>query len=185
MHRQCCSTAMTPFGNYGGNYWGLEPTRNLYCPDIYSHSPIAVLENSFRDMDNQFRQLRREMDSVFRSLLGLDQVALDFKPEVVTEGDKKKYYLNVPVGRFRPENVKVSVKDRVMTVEAKVEEKSEDGKRRFYQEVSRQFTLPENVDLKEVKSLLTPEGVLKVEAPLPLEALPEPPKPQEIPIHLE
>ncbi|CAG7730719.1 unnamed protein product [Allacma fusca] len=126
------------------------------------------------------------MNSVFGGLCGFDRGSvLGCKSEVVTEGDQQKYCLNVRVGNFSPENVKISLKDRVMTIEAKTEEKSEDGNRRVYQEVSRQFTLPENVDLKEVKSILTPEGVLKIEAPLPQQALPEPPKPQEIPIHLE
>lgn len=83
---------------------------------------------------------------------------------------------------FNPENVKVTIKDRLLTIDAKFEQKSEDGSSRMYQEISRAFTLPETVKIEEVKSLFTPEGELLIEAPLPeLEA----PKPKEIPIAVE
>jgi len=104
--------------------------------------------------------------------------------EAETTGDNGgKYILKMDVGAdFNPENVKVSLKDRVLTVEAKFEQKSDDGRSRMYQEMSRSFTLPENVKLDEVKSLLTPEGILTIEAPLPQV---EAPKPKQIPITTE
>ncbi|CAG7726903.1 unnamed protein product [Allacma fusca] len=94
-----------------------------------------------------------------------------------------KYIMNVPLGKdLSPEDLKISLKDRVMTIEGKKEQKSEDGRSRSYHEFMRKFTLPEEVKTEEVKSMLTPEGYLKIEAPLPQGALPEPPKPKEIPI---
>jgi HSP20 family molecular chaperone IbpA len=104
----------------------------------------------------------------------------------VKEGDTRKYQLSINMGaNFNPEDVKVSMKDGVVSVHAKREKVSEDGNSRFYKEVTRRFTLPTTVDAKQLKSALTPDGVLKIEAPLPAEALPEPPKHKEIPVKIE
>ncbi len=69
-----------------------------------------------------------------------------------------------------------------MTVDAKLEEIGSDGSR-LYQETSRKFTLPEEVDLDNLKSIFSPQdGVLSIEAPFK-----NPPKlekgPTEIPIN--
>jgi len=109
--------------------------------------------------------------------------------QVNAEADSTKkdmFRLNILMGKtFKPEDIKVSLKDRMLTVEAKREQTSEDGTHRYYEEVSRRFTLPEEADLKELKSVFTPNGLLKLEAPVTPKALPEPPKPVEIPINME
>ncbi|CAG7717705.1 unnamed protein product [Allacma fusca] len=113
-------------------------------------------------------------------------MSLGLQPEIVTEGDKKKYRLSIHMGsNFKPEDVKVSVKDGVVTIHGKKESKSEDGNSHFYQEVTRKFTFPANLDMKKINSSLTPDGVLKIEALLPPKAFPEPPKSTNIPVHLE
>jgi len=151
------------------------PFNQWAVPYERSWHPLGVLDNSMRELGQQFRDLEREMKEYGR-----------MEPEIVEDGDACKYRLNFYMGKnFSPENIKVTLKDRVMKIEAKKEQKSDDGNSRVYEEVSRLFTIPEKVDLKEVKSVLTPDGILKVEAALPKEALPEPPKPQEIPILME
>lgn len=141
-----------------------------------------------RDMDRQFERMERQFDSMLRDV-GFARPALSsgtrllqpsVESELIGEGKPSKYTLNIDVGQhFDPENVKVSLKDRVLSIEAKGEYKSEDGSTRVYQEIRRQFTLPDNVDVKELKSVMSPDGILRIEAPLP-----EPPKlePKEIPI---
>jgi HSP20 family molecular chaperone IbpA len=142
-------------------------------------------------MDRQFERMERQFDNMFRDVgllrpftgSRLLQPSVESELSPVEAGRPSKYTLNIDVGQhFDPENVKVSLKDRVLSIEAKGEYKSEDGHVRVYQEVQRQFTLPEGVDTKELKSILTPEGILRIEAPLP-----EPPKlePKEIPIMKE
>jgi HSP20 family molecular chaperone IbpA len=153
-------------------------------------SQLALLQDTFTDLDRQFQRLESDMNSMLRQW-GLPSrweatQELGIQPEIVGEGDNKKYRLNVQMGEnFSPENVKVSLKDRLMTVEAKQEQKSDDGNTRVYQEVQRIFTLPENVEVKDVKSVLNPDGVLTIEAPIHERALPEPPKPKEIPVLME
>lgn len=93
-----------------------------------------------------------------------------------------KFTVNVPLGgNIGPEDLKVSLKDHIVTIEAKKEVKTEDGNTssRVYQEFSRKFNLPPEVDMKDVRSMLTPEGNLKIEAPLPQKALPAPPQKRE------
>jgi HSP20 family molecular chaperone IbpA len=131
------------------------------------------------------------MNSMLRQIMGVpskwgQRDLLGIEPEIVGEGENKRYRMNLHMGaNFSPENVKVSLKDRLMTVEAKQEQKSDDGNTRLYQEVSRVFTLPDEVDAKDVKSVLNPDGVLTIEAPVHEKALPEPPKPKEIPVIME
>jgi len=172
------------------NYINYQPTRNFLVPQR-RWNPLAILDHTMRDMNRHFKQMEQEMNSVFRNVgfnpewtsTSLYDSLPALEPEIVKEGDKNKYRLNVFVGEnFSPENIKVSLKDRIVTIEAKTDQKSEDGKSRVYQEISRSFTLPEGVNVDELQSLLTPEGVLKFEGTLPKEALPEPPKPKEIPI---
>jgi len=181
---------------------GLQHHRGLTEP---RWGALAEMDNSMRHMERQFRDLHRWMDSAWRDVgreigfhnlfsypLDMDPEALVndvMRPQIVDDEEgKKKYRLNIHLGdNFPPENIRVGLKDRVMTIQAKMEQKSDDGNSRVYREVSRKFTLPENLDVKEVKSVMEPNGILKVEAPMPQQALTqaEPPQSMEIPIHLE
>lgn len=152
-----------------------------------SRQLTAELQNNMKDMDRQFDEVEHEIASAFGSAGGPTNWPVNprIEPQIVKEGEEKKYLINVSMGKdFTPENLKMSIKDGVMTIEAKKEVKSEDGHHRMYQEVSRRFTLPQGIDAKEVKSHLDANGVLKIEAPLPQKALPEPPAPKAIKIDL-
>lgn len=139
--------------------------------------------STLQAVDRQFNEMERDLANVFGSVAGSTSLNPRIEPQIVQDGDKKKYMLNINMGKeFAPENLKMSIKDNVMTIDAKKEFVSEDGNHRSYQEVSRKFTLPEGIDAKAVTSHLDNQGVLKIEAPLPQKALPEPPKPTMIPI---
>ena len=121
-----------------------------------------------------------------------DRFSSSFAPfESSSEGSEKtpgKYTVNVPLGsQIHPNDIKITIKNHTLIVEAKKEKKSEDGSSstRLYQEVTRKITLPENIDINEIKSVFD-NGVLKIEAPLPKPALPEPPAgPTSIPIRID
>jgi len=106
-----------------------------------------------------------------------------------TDKTPGKYTVSVPLGgNISPEDVKITLKNHILTIEAKKEKKTDDGNSstRVYQEFTRKFTLPPNVDMKEVKSILSPEGYLKIEAPLPQPKEAEKPAgPKEIPIQVQ
>lgn len=174
----------------------LTPRRNFFT----RRSPWGLIDLSkqMEDMERNFARIERDMSAAFRDgPFGSHypfKVHRFFEPSSrfftpLIEGETKvgenggKYVVKMELGKdFNPENVKVSLKDRVLTIEAKFEQKSEDGNSRIYQEICKSFTLPEMVKVEEVKSLFTPEGDLLIEAPLPeVEA----PKPKEIPISVE
>jgi len=166
-----------------------QPSRSF----IYRNSKLPTLwnvasevEQQFKDMRRHFEQWEREMNSHWehRKDFILPVVSGRVTPmtmyESVAEG---KYQMQIVLGeRFLPEDIKVTLKDRVLTVEAKYDHTSEDGKSRVNQQFMRQFTLPDKVDPAEVKSSFTPEGVLQIEAAIPVE---EAVKPKEIPIKFD
>ncbi|GLH08826.1 hypothetical protein R5R35_004113 [Gryllus longicercus] len=123
------------------------------------------------------RSLMREMERFERDFLDrfpLRNIAPRFIP--VEGNETVPYRVNIDVNGFKPEEINVAVKDKVLTIRAKMERSSEDGGK-FYQEVSREITLPENIKSGELKSFLNNDGVLTIEAPYePAE------KPKEIPV---
>ncbi|CAG7719130.1 unnamed protein product [Allacma fusca] len=150
----------------------------------YPRNELSVIEDTMKDMDRHFQRMEREFDQRFRGFSRPWAVQLRpwIESELFSEGKPSKYTLNVNVGeQFKPEDVKISLKDRLLTIEAKGEVVSEDGSSRVYQEISRRFTLPDNIDVKELKSVLSPEGILRIEAPLPQEGAVKV-EPKEIPI---
>jgi len=161
------------------------PLAHFFSPA--RHRPwnrqLATLEKNMREMDRDFDRLERQLSG---RLGGEIAAASRIEPQIVQEGENKKYLVNVNMGKdFAPDNLKVTIKDGVLTVDAKHEEVSEDGHHRRYQEVSRRFTLPQGVDAKQVKSHLDAHGVLKIEAPLPQAALPAPQAPKPIAIDVQ
>ncbi|CAG7826551.1 unnamed protein product, partial [Allacma fusca] len=136
--------------------------------------------SSIRDIDSSFssfpRLSDRRIDHFRPSLDWTNDTSLTSSSTGLVESTKTpgKYEVDIPLSNgIGPEDLKVTLKDHMMTIEAKKESKSDDGTRKTYLEFKRQFTLPPNVNMAEVKSVLTAEGHLKIEAPLP-----PPPKPQ-------
>lgn len=79
--------------------------------------------------------------------------------------DKDKFVANVDVQQFKPEEITVKVTDKnTVTIEGKHEEKQDEHgfiSRHFV----RKFVLPENVDMSQVQSKLSSDGVLSITAP--------------------
>ena len=154
--------------------------------------PHFRTDDVFRDVDEQFMRMERKMSSAFRDIgfprwkHCLEELETEL-PEIVDEGDHKKYQVNLHMGdEFEPRDIRVKLKNRMMTVEAKTEHCSPDGNTRVRHEIQKKFTLPESINVKDVRSVLEPDGVLHIEAPMPLHAIeapsPEPKVPKEIPI---
>jgi HSP20 family molecular chaperone IbpA len=99
-------------------------------------------------------------------------------PVETTADGQRLYKISLDLGsEFRPEDITVTVKDREVTVKAR-RESTADGCKQL-REYSYQYSLPEEVTVEQIRSLLTSDGQLTVEAPLP--ALKEPPV-TEIPV---
>jgi HSP20 family molecular chaperone IbpA len=86
------------------------------------------------------------------------------------------YRINVDVDGFKPEEISISLKENLLTVQAKMERKAGDGSK-FQQEFTREMSLPDNVDPTSLKSFLGSDCVLKIQASYKPEV-----KPEEIPV---
>jgi len=86
-------------------------------------------------------------------------------PLVHDSDDGKVLKLRFDVTQYAPEEIVVKTVDNRLQVHAKHEEKSEN--RSVYREYTREFLLPKGVQPERIKSSLSKDGVLTVEAPLP------------------
>ncbi|KAK9497315.1 hypothetical protein O3M35_012558 [Rhynocoris fuscipes] len=86
-------------------------------------------------------------------------------PLIQDEGDSKMLKLRFDVSQYQPEEIVVKTVDNKLLVHAKHEEKSES--KSVYREYNREFLLPKGTNPESIKSSLSKDGVLTVEAPLP------------------
>lgn len=142
------------------------PARNFWRP-----RDIGYL---MKDFEREFDKMERDF---FRNInMPLRVLAPRFMPIDGLEMKQDSYRVNIDVRGFKPEDIKMSLKDGMLKIEAKSDRTAEDGSR-VQQAIVREFTLPENVDASTIKSLLHENGVLSIEAALAKEA-----EPKEIPI---
>jgi len=86
-------------------------------------------------------------------------------PLVQDDGGNKSLKLRFDVSQYSPEEIVVKTVDNKLLVHAKHEEKSE--AKSVYREYNREFLLPKGTNPEHIKSSLSKDGVLTVEAPLP------------------
>ena len=79
--------------------------------------------------------------------------------------DEKAFEVSLDTHNFRPDEIKVNVVDKVLNVEGKHEEKSENGSKYVSRQFIRKYTLPEECLPDEVVSNLSADGVLLITAP--------------------
>ncbi|XP_055614112.1 heat shock protein beta-1 [Uranotaenia lowii] len=90
-------------------------------------------------------------------------------PLIQEDGDNKVLKLRFDVSQYAPEEIMVKTVDNKLLVHAKHEEKSDT--KSVYREYNREFLLPKGCNPELIKSSLSKDGVLTVDAPLPLQAL--------------
>jgi len=86
-------------------------------------------------------------------------------PLIQEDGQEKKLKLRFDVSQYTPEEIVVKTVDNKLMVHAKHEEKSET--KSVYREYNREFLLPKGTDPEMIRSSLSKDGVLTIEAPLP------------------
>merc|ERR1719187_667594 len=85
------------------------------------------------------------------------------------EGAVKELKLRFDVSQYTPEEIMVKTVDNKLLVHAKHEESA--GGKSVYREYNREFLLPQGTNPELIKSSLSKDGVLTVEAPLPTPAI--------------
>jgi len=81
--------------------------------------------------------------------------------------DDDTYKIMVNVENYKPEELTIKTVGNSVQVEAKHMEKTSDGRSFSSRNFSQTFSLPKGVNPEEVKSALSKDGTLTIEAPLP------------------
>ncbi|XP_071960844.1 small heat shock protein p36-like [Antedon mediterranea] len=94
-----------------------------------------------------------------------DAVAMTTSQNQEPETDSKSgFHVELPMKRFKPEHVNVSIEEHKLKVHAKKIEES-DG-HFLHEEFTKWFTLPSDADVNQLRSNLQDNGVLVINAPL-------------------
>lgn len=78
---------------------------------------------------------------------------------------KDGFQVSLNVAHFKPDEINVKVVDNCVFVEAKHEERSEDGESYVSRQFSRRYYLPDEYSIADVVSKLSSDGILTVVAP--------------------
>lgn len=139
-------------------YMNPEPMEwNLFDPWRYAlqsfghhHGTSLLPRHSSSEIPGLFDQYLTELQKDFESVQKLDENGFQFK---------------VDVTQFKPEEINIKLDDNVVTVEGKHEEKS-DAHGTIERQFVRKFALPKgHVNMEELKSSLSSDGVLTITAP--------------------
>uniref|UniRef100_A0A7I5E5E5 SHSP domain-containing protein n=1 Tax=Haemonchus contortus TaxID=6289 RepID=A0A7I5E5E5_HAECO len=77
--------------------------------------------------------------------------------------DESKLAISLDVSKFKPDELKVNINGRTVTVEGMQEVK--EGSSFTARSFLRQCTIPEEVDVEQIRSTLSKDGHLTIEAP--------------------
>jgi len=147
------------------------------------------MDNDFANFDELVRSQHEEMDrQMMSSMPQLPSWAVPTElkskwpspmlkhseqgKEVLTVNEKpgQKFEVTLDVSHYLPEELKVTVSDNVLSVQARHQAKDEDSapgmSSSSVREFSRKWTLPESCSSDDVTSHLSSDGVLLVTAPL-------------------
>ncbi|TMW54389.1 hypothetical protein DOY81_000568 [Sarcophaga bullata] len=148
---------------------------------------IPIKLGDFSVIDTEFSSIRERFDSEMRKM---EEEMAKFRHELMNreanffestrktrnrirhqlhdsneDGDNKVLKLRFDVSQYAPEEIVVKTVDQKLLVHAKHEEKSDT--KSVYREYNREFLLPKGVNPESIRSSLSKDGVLTVDAPLP------------------
>ncbi|CAJ0589112.1 unnamed protein product [Cylicocyclus nassatus] len=113
-----------------------------------------------RLMDGYTHKVDRTLHPYWKNA---DHSTLHVGKEMQVIDDEKRFFVSLYVSQFRPEELRVHLDGRELSVEGKQEHKIENNL--IHRSFIRKWTLPESVDLKSVHTQLTHKGHLCIEVP--------------------
>jgi len=123
---------------------------------------------------NPIRNYKRQLDlfnEFFNSFENEEpKEVFDFTPAVNTREGKEAYHIDVDLPGIKKEDVEISVDKNVLTISGKREVKEEVKEENYYRvessygTFSRSFTLPEKVDIENIRAA-SDNGVLEIIVP--------------------
>nr|ACO15511.1 Heat shock protein beta-1 [Caligus clemensi] len=133
----------------------------------HKEESIFLDEGQNRDFNPFLFSRRWLIPSIFRNDFTKDLNIFQDKDEQVIriKDEEDKFEISLDTHQYRPDEPKVNIKDGVVSIEAKHEEKSEDGRKSVSRQFVRKYTLPKNTKPESVNSNLSSDGVLVISAP--------------------
>lgn len=118
------------------------------------------------DIEKQLSRLGKDIQGFVERMVPVNVEAGDFKPDCDIVESDNLYALYMDVPGMEKKNIKITLKDRVLTVSGERELFLEDDEvlkrsERTQGSFSRAFALPENADVSSVNATFK-EGVLQV-----------------------
>ncbi|KAL3842498.1 hypothetical protein ACJMK2_020503 [Sinanodonta woodiana] len=123
---------------------------------------------NFPTFDDQFNKFNQELEKMKKEMFRLDSGDSMLKvdnPFVMDAKGNKKLALRFDVHEYNPKEISVKTVDNKLTVHATHKEESP-GKK-VYKEFTKEYVLPNKIDSLMLKSILSKDGVLSIEAPAP------------------
>lgn len=141
---------------------------------VFRRNDLDFIGGVFNELDRTVRrEMERAVDNFQReglsSFYNLTPIRCYELPIVVNEDGSRLYRLKFNLEGFDPENIKLSIKDHILTVEAKqAEEKTASSKMKCYKDLRFEYRLPKEVNVDQITSKQNREnGTLLIEAILP------------------
>lgn len=145
-------------------------------------TPFKEMEERMKLLDRQFSEMSQQMSKKMASIRPPAMGSAMQKDPIITDANgKRKYQLNFDLRQYKPEEIHVKTHNQHLCVHAKHE--STDGGNKVYREYQQQMSIPEGIEMQSLCSVLSPDGVLTIEAPMP-ETSPKAIQ-QEVPIAIE
>lgn len=124
---------------------------------VAKYDPAKELQGVQRGFQN--------FDSFLENSMSLANT--DFNPSVNTRETKRSYHVEVDLPGVKKDDIKVDVKDNVITISGKRKTKKEVKEKDYYKlessygKFERSFTLPKNADAKKI-NVKARNGILEV-----------------------
>ena len=124
-----------------------------------------------------FAEMRSRVEQMLHDMGVGDGLGMVWSPSVDVVRREEEIVLRVDIPGIKPDEVKISVQDGVLTVSGEHEESSSEEKESFvrrerrYGAFSRSMTLPRGVQAEDIEAT-TEDGVLEVTIPAPSEDQP-------------
>jgi HSP20 family protein len=123
--------------------------------------------------NNEFREFRRSFDILnsmlnnFSSTVQTDTVDVDFTPAVNIKEEQSAYYIELDLPGMKKKDINIKVEDNALIVSGERKMKKEEDYYKIessYGTFKRVFTIPEDVDVENIKASAT-DGVLEIVLP--------------------
>ena len=136
---------------------------------------MLVVEVPIQNPERE-RRLQQTKTTIIKVWLNSDNIVIhylimldflggsDFQPRIVDKGNNQKQLeMTVGMKNYRPEEIKVSVKNNELIVQGEHRHKDKNRSERSY--FFKSTTLPPGTQVEQLQSRLTDDGQLRIEAP--------------------